>query len=593
MGRAARLLALTLMFSSICVAATLHDAHANALPDHFLPWANGVSQYVSQGNNQGSHTGMEKYAWDFTGSWSVRAAVSGIVLAFTDAYSSAQGGCGLQYANYGNYVTIQTGDYVALYLHLAKDSVTGKVQVGSPVSRYAVIGLSDSTGWVCGANPAHLHYMVETNCGSWYCQSVASSFSDSNVLAQDADGVPLSGQTVISSNQADKIPATSMGAMAASDSSGNQAFYAFVPRPLDGHLILNFYSVSTAWTWFDESSPAVSANPPSVTLGGRVAQISFIDSGGVLRQYAFVSGTNGHLYADFYSTTGWQWTDQSLGVGAPGWVREVVGTASFIDSAGARNLDVFVIDSHGALWRNYGNSSTGTPQSWETVSAQLAIPSLSAGVGAIAGVATTGIHALYVFAYGSNGHLYLFVWSDQSSSWLGIDEHIESQFAGITVTGRVGVDSFVDDASVLRVYAFVIGSTGRVYVNYYDGTGVTGWHWSDQGLMNPQGTTASVGVGVTHFRGSGGINIYASVIGSDNVVYLNWLNPTWYALPTYPGLTPYTDVGATAFVNSDGSQGLYIMTTATVAWSNVERDLQLDFYSSSTHQWQALDQGSL
>src|SRR5216683_4858589 len=201
--------------------------------------------------------------------------------------------------------------------------------------------------------------------------------------------------------------------------------------------------------------------------------------------------------------------------------------------------------------------------------------------------------ALYVFAYGSNGHLYLFVWSDQSSSWLGIDEHIESQFAGITVTGRVGVDSFVDDASVLRVYAFVIGSTGRVYVNYYDGTGVTGWHWSDQGLMNPQGTTASVGVGVTHFRGSGGINIYASVIGSDNVVYLNWLNPTWYALPTYPGLTPYTDVGATAFVNSDGSQGLYIMTTATVAWSNVERDLQLDFYSSSTHQWQALDQGSL
>jgi len=223
----------------------------------------------------------------------------------------------------------------------------------------------------------------------------------------------------------------------------------------------------------------------------------------------------------------------------------------------------------------------------------LAIPSLSAGVGAIAGVATTGIHALYVFAYGSNGHLYLFVWSDQSSSWLGIDEHIESQFAGITVTGRVGVDSFVDDASVLRVYAFVIGSTGRVYVNYYDGTGVTGWHWSDQGLMNPQGTTASVGVGVTHFRGSGGINIYASVIGSDNVVYLNWLNPTWYALPTYPGLTPYTDVGATAFVNSDGSQGLYIMTTATVAWSNVERDLQLDFYSSSTNQWQALDQGSL
>lgn len=88
MRRAARLLALALLFSSISLVATVHDALANALPDHFLPWANGVSQYVSQGNNQGSHTGMEKYAWDFTGSWSVRAAVSGIALAFTDGYSS-------------------------------------------------------------------------------------------------------------------------------------------------------------------------------------------------------------------------------------------------------------------------------------------------------------------------------------------------------------------------------------------------------------------------------------------------------------------------------------------------------------------------
>lgn len=199
-----------------------------------------------------------------------------------------------------------------------------------------------------------------------------------------------------------------------------------------------------------------------------------------------------------------------------------------------------------------------------------------------------------MFAEGSNGHLYLFLWSDQSNSWLGIDEHIEAQFAGITVTGRVGVDSFVDDSSVLRVYAFIIRNNGRIYVNYYDGTGVTGWHWSDQGLMSAQGATASVGVGVTHFRGSGGINVYASVIGSDNVVYLNWMNPTWFATPAYGGLTPYTDVGVTAYVSpADGSQGLYIMTTAVVAWSNVERDLQLDFYSSSTNQWQALDQGSL
>lgn len=402
---------------------------------------------------------------------------------------------------------------------------------------------------------------------------------------------------------------SAMGAMAAMDySSGNQAFYTFATRPVDGHLKLNFYSASAGWTWLDENSPAVSANPPSVALGGRVAQISFLDNGGVLRQYVFVGGTNGHLYADFYSTTGWRWTDQSSLTGAPAFVREVVGAGTYIESGGARDLFVYVIDSVGALWQNSGYSSTGAPQNWANLSTlatpyplgAFSLPSLSAGVGATAGVTTTGTHALYAFARGSDGHLYLFVWSDQSGTWLVIDEHIETQFPGVTIGGRVGVDSFVDDNSLLRVYAFVIGTLGRVYDNYYDGTGVTGWHWSDQGLPNAQGISASVGVGVTHFRQSGGaLDVYAAAIGTDNIVYLNAQdlnqNASWGATPVYPGLTPYTDVGTTAFVSpSNGSQGLYIMTTATVAWSNVERDLQLDLWSSSASpSWQALDQGSL
>src|SRR5260370_5497112 len=251
---------------------------------------------------------------------------------------------------------------------------------------------------------------------------------------------------------------SSMGAMATRDSSVNPAFYAFAVRPVDGHLVLDFFSAGTGWMWLDENS--VRANPPPVALGGRVAQISFLDSGGVLRQYAFVSGANGHLYADFYSTTGWRWTDQSSLTGAPAFVREVVGAGTYIESGGARDLFVYVIDNVGALWQNSGYSSTGAPQNWANLSTLVtpyplgafSLPSLSAGVGATAGVTTTGTHALYGFARGSDGHLYLFVWGDQSGTWLVIDEHIETQFPGVTIGGRVGVDSFVDDNSPLPGY---------------------------------------------------------------------------------------------------------------------------------------------
>jgi hypothetical protein len=106
-------------------------------------------------------------------------------------------------------------------------------------------------------------------------------------------------------------------------------------------------------------------------------------------------------------------------------------------------------------------------------------------------------------------------------------------------------------------------------------------------------------VGVTHFKSSNGnLNVYAAAIGTDNIVYLNFgvlLPAAWSALPIYSGLTPYVEVGATAFVVArDGSQALYIMTIASVVWSSVERDLHLDFWKSTNQsQWLALDQGSL
>jgi murein DD-endopeptidase MepM/ murein hydrolase activator NlpD len=124
----------------------------NSLPYSWLPWQGGISQTVTQGNNQGTHTGLEQYAWDFGGSWNVLASRGGVVSMVKS--DSSTGACNPQYANYANYVVVNTGDtYQTLYLHLAYQSVP--VVSNQRVGAYTQLGTSDSTGYVCGA---HLHY---------------------------------------------------------------------------------------------------------------------------------------------------------------------------------------------------------------------------------------------------------------------------------------------------------------------------------------------------------------------------------------------------------------------------------------------------
>src|SRR5260370_22868524 len=110
MRRFVSYIGLARMIASLLVAGKSQTpALANALPNYLLPWDNGVGRYVSCGNGDCEHTGMGQYAWDLTGSWPVRAGSTGTVVAFVDPYSTAQGGCGSQFANNANYVTINSG----------------------------------------------------------------------------------------------------------------------------------------------------------------------------------------------------------------------------------------------------------------------------------------------------------------------------------------------------------------------------------------------------------------------------------------------------------------------------------------------------
>lgn len=198
---------------------------ANNLPYYYLPWANGAAHTVSQGNNGSfSHTGIAQYAWDFAGDgFVVEAAREGVVVRLQDAYGT--GACDVSRQNQANYVVVSSievdgTEHDALYLHVATGSVSTRVSKGQSITRGTPLAVSDTSGYLCPdptppatcpptCPAAHLHFMVmqpgnPQGC-TWWCQSVASSFLDSDCVNsipghQCTNGVPNVNWAVTSSN---------------------------------------------------------------------------------------------------------------------------------------------------------------------------------------------------------------------------------------------------------------------------------------------------------------------------------------------------------------------------------------------------------
>jgi hypothetical protein len=161
----------------------------------FLPLECGMTATVSQGNNGGfSHTGQSAYAFDFSlGSGTPLVAiaagtVSHMYAGTTPGHPCYDGG-GQECINDANFAVVLHGDGTAsIYGHLSEVHV----DIGDPVGRGEVVGLSGSTGWSTGP---HAHVARQEGCGSGWCQSIPVTFAD-----VAGDGVPVTGQSVTSGN---------------------------------------------------------------------------------------------------------------------------------------------------------------------------------------------------------------------------------------------------------------------------------------------------------------------------------------------------------------------------------------------------------
>lgn len=177
-----------LVYAALAVAVTCLQAPASQKASYRLPYEDGKSFPVTQGNDGSvSHRGANRYAFDFgmPEGTPVCAARGGKVIAAAED-ETASGTRG-KYGGLGNHVKIDHGDgTIGVYMHLKFQEV--KVEVGEIVLQGDVIGLSGATGNVTGP---HLHFQVDRNG-----RSIPVTFED----VETDGGVPQEGRSYTSRN---------------------------------------------------------------------------------------------------------------------------------------------------------------------------------------------------------------------------------------------------------------------------------------------------------------------------------------------------------------------------------------------------------
>lgn len=446
-----RLLIATLVATTLVLVPASRGALAvGPLPAYYLPWDEAIPHYVSQGNNQGTHTGNDTYAWDFTGDgWIVRAAANGTVSLLKD--DSSTGGCGPSFASYANYVKVAMDNgHEAQYLHLAYGSVSSRVNLGETVEQYTPIGRTDSTGWVCPyPGGAHLHYQVQNQCGNFDCQSVQSSFLDPNVLAQDSNGIPITGQTVTSGNYfwGPRAAAVSWGA----------------PR-LDVFMRGSDNGVWHRYTPDDVSWPGGWENLGSV--GGGFSGEPAATSWGSGRLDVFAIGYDRTLWHKWWDGTGWypsQLGWQSIGCSG------VTGTPS----AAAYTSNQLMVVARGTDGRTLSCQWNGS--AW--------VPSWYLGGYAETDpvIVSPATNILKVVILGSDNAAWYAEWA--SGQWIGGYQNWGSQGGGFISQPTISY------LSGTQIDVFAVSSNGFLWDNRYNGTA-----WSTfQALTGTGGPTSVIG----------------------------------------------------------------------------------------------------
>ncbi len=253
--------------------------------------------------------------------------------------------------------------------------------------------------------------------------------------------------------------------------------------------------------------------PSESSLRGTPNVISFLGSDQKGKIYAFVRGEDDQLYVAYKTDDNWRWANQ----GKPNGV-DLTGNPSAItykDQSGRQRIYVFVPGENGRLYVNYWD---GFRWRWADQGRPGSISVSHFPISAITYEDQNRIDKIYTFVVGRDGNMYVNYWDGFRWNWAN-----QGRPSGSYVYSMNAL-SYRDNNNIQRIYTFVSGSSGRLSVNYWDGYR---WRWADQGA--PPSTSSYLTPSVISFRDNNGRqNIYAFVNGSNNKLYANkWDGSRW------------------------------------------------------------------
>jgi hypothetical protein len=218
-------------------------------------------------------------------------------------------------------------------------------------------------------------------------------------------------------------------------------------RGSDGNAYVNFWNGS-GWVWENLGSPNGAGVSVELPVGTTIV-------GG--RPYVFVIGSDGNLWNLWWNGGAWQWDNH--GEPAP----EAYLTGAGAVTAGGGYPQAYVYDGDSNLWSRYWN---GSGWYWSNIGRPVNIwPAETVGITTVGGSGRP-----YIFVRGSDGGLYLAWWTGNAWSW---------SYQGQPVNGSVIVEGGIGAATAFGSYpqAYVRGSDDRLWNNYWNGNG---WYWAEQ-----------------------------------------------------------------------------------------------------------------
>jgi hypothetical protein len=346
--------------------------------------------------------------------------------------------------------------------------------------------------------------------------------------------------------------------------TSGQLMYTFVVGR-DGHLWANWYDGSK-WQWADQGQP-----PPAIDIVAGVGAATAATTAGQTL-YAFVIGADGHLWSNWWNGSSWQWSDEGVPPGTA--AVEGIGSAALSGTA-TTGIYAFVRGGDGHLWTNWSQGG-----SWQWY--DLGRPSDAIDV--VDGIAVTTTVAgpqqcIDISVRGGDGHLWVNRLQGTSTQW---SDHGQPSNTAFVSTG-VGAVAYASAAAQFE-YTFLRGSDGHLWADWYDGTT---WKWGDQGP--PQNTIELLdGADAITFAADGNQLLYAFGCGDDGHLYANWWDGhqwQWGDQGQPSSTTRVVEGAGTITFDYAGTRYIYVFVRAD------DGHLWVSWWNGS--QWQWANQGVL